>query len=566
MKSRVLIYIVATSVIAAVAIPSPLSAQDQQHSQKLPYYVVKDLGTLGGREGVAEGISDRGWVVGSANLAGDQSGHAFLWRNGVMTDLGTLGGLNSQEQWPVKDKRGLIVGAAETAAIDPFNEDFCGFDSNSGVPPTGLICVGFLWRNGVMTALPTRGGNNAQALGINNRGQAVGMAEQSSEDPNCIPPQVLDIQAVIWGPKEGEIQILPPLPGDISAWGIGINDAGQVVGLSGDCMSPNFNASGAPTPQHAVVWQNGTATNIGTLGGSYIFPWAINSKGQVTGQASPPGDTTLHSFLWWKGVMTDLGEIPGDFGSIAFGLNDAGQVVGGSCDQNFNCRAFLWQDGVMTDLNTLVKPGSTPLYLFFGNDINSRGEIAFYAFDQNKVEFHAAIGIPCDANHAGVEGCEELATDPGVVPATSERPKVSLPENIRERLSKRLGFGLFNPGATADNAQRATVNFLREDLGINSGRAASTITECSGDPSSGITDKRPDANNFQLWGNCGVDQSTHRLNGSCFTSHGITGHCQWGTANPQQCPVGAPPRSVGSWPCSRIDRILYDLWRRCQFY
>jgi hypothetical protein len=97
----------------------------------------------------------------------------------------------------------------------------------------------------------------------------------------------------------------------------------------------------------------------------------------------------------------------------------------------------------MTDLNTLVKLGSTPLYLFFGNDINSRGEIAAYAFDQSTGEFHAAVGVPCDAHHADVEGCEEQPTDPVVVPLTSERPKVTLPENIREQLRKRPGFGRF---------------------------------------------------------------------------------------------------------------------------
>ncbi|HVO61098.1 MAG TPA: hypothetical protein VMT53_09185 [Terriglobales bacterium] len=564
MKPRTLTFTIAMAVIAAVAIPGTLVAQDQQHAQKLPYYVVKDLGTLGGANAVAEGISDRGWVVGDADLPGDQSVHATLWRNGVVTDLGTLGGVNSQEQWPVKDNRGLIVGDAETAAEDPFDEDFCGFDYNAGVPSSGLICVGFLWRNGVMTALPTLGGNNAQALGINNRGQAVGMAEQSTQDPNCITPQVLDIQAVVWGPKEGEIHILPPLPGDISAWGIGINDAGQVVGLSGNCMSPNQNAPGATIPRHAVVWQKGTATNIGTLGGSYTFPWAINSKGQVVGQASPPGDTTLHSFLWWKGVMTDLGEIPGDFGSVAFGLNDAGQVVGGSCDQNSDCRAFLWQDGVMTDLNTLVKPGSTPLYLFFGNDINSRGEIAFYAFDQSSGEFHAAVAIPCDANHAGVDGWEEAATDASVVPANNERPRIVLPENIRERLQKLLGFGLIGRGATTEQHNNQSNSNLVKNLDTLDG--TSNLAECSSGAASDIADNRPDANKFQLWGNCAVDQTTNKLNGNCFTSHGITGRCQWGAANPQQCPVGALPKSLGGWPCSVTDRVFYDVGRRCQFY
>ena len=73
---------------------------------------MRDLGTLGGTQGVAEGISNRRWVVGDANLAGDQSLHATLWRNGIVTDLGMLGGVNSQEQWPLKIKlmKSPIVG------------------------------------------------------------------------------------------------------------------------------------------------------------------------------------------------------------------------------------------------------------------------------------------------------------------------------------------------------------------------------------------------------------------------------------------------------------------------
>jgi len=47
----------------------------------------------------------------------------------------------------------------------------------------------------------------------------------------------------------------------------------------------------------------------------------------------------------------------------------------------------------VTILNALVKPGSK-LQAFFGNDINSRGEIAFDAFELNG-QFHAARAIPC---------------------------------------------------------------------------------------------------------------------------------------------------------------------------
>jgi len=434
--------IAAIALFAPLAIPVGLAAQDEQQHHRKQSYAVVDLGTLGGTQGVAEGVSDRGWVVGDANLQGDLSVHATLWRNGRVTDLGTLGGTNSQEQWPVKDDRGLIVGDSEISTMDPYNEDFCGFDANNGVPPTGLICIGFLWQDGVMTALPTLGGNNAQALGVNNRGQVVGFAEQNTQNQGCAPPQVLDIQAVIWGPKPGEIHTLAPLSGDVSAWAIGINDSGQVVGLSGNCVSPNFNGNGT-SPQHGVVWQRGKATNIGTLGGSYIFPWAINAKGQVVGQASPPGDQTLHTFLWQNGVMTDLGEIPGDFGSIAFGLNDQSEVVGGSCDQNFNCRAYLWQDGVMTDVNSLVKPGSTPLYLEFGNDINSEGEIAAYAFDTSNGEYHAAVAVPCDEQHADNQACND---DSQGTHAATERPVVTPPKSVREQLRRRMPLGRFGAG------------------------------------------------------------------------------------------------------------------------
>ena len=441
MNSRMLTCITSMTLLAALAMPVGLVAQDQQdHHKKQTYYFVKDLGTLGGSGGVAEGISDRGWVVGSSSLAGDQSGHAFLWRDGVMTDLGTLGGVNSQEQWPVKDNRGLIVGSAETSAMDRFTEDFCGFDANAGFPPTGLICRGFLWHDGVMTALPTLGGNNAQALGVNNRGQVVGLAETGIQDANCTAPQVFDIEAVIWGPRAGEIHELPPLPGDASSWATGINDREQVVGLSGNCVSPNFNAPGATVPQHGVIWENGTVANLGNLGGTTTFPWAINSKGQVVGQATLADDITLHTFLWQKGVITDLGVLPGDSVSGAFGLNDRGEVVGGSCDQNFNCRAYLWQDGLMTDINTLVKPGSTPLFLVFGNDINSQGEIAAYALNPSNGELRAAVAIPCDEQHADNQACNDDSQ--GTIAAT-ERPRVVLPENVRQHLRKRLGFSNF---------------------------------------------------------------------------------------------------------------------------
>jgi probable HAF family extracellular repeat protein len=382
MNSRMLTFITWMILLALLGTPLAAQAQSEHHANQT-HYLVRDLGTLGGSGGAgasAEAISNKGWVVGVSDLAGDTTVHSFLWRDGEMTDLGTLGGLNSDERGvPISDTRGLIAGSAQTSAVDPLGENWgaTAFSCNNNGPCDGYqnIVRGFVWQNGVTTALPTLGGNNALAFGINDHGQVVGEAENSVHNPECVPPQVLDFEAVIWAPEgeSGEINIhhLPPLAGDTDGLAGEINDRGQVIGVSGPCSQ---------SVTHAVLWDHDTVTDMGNLGGNCCnSPVDINSHGHVVGYSSTAGNTTVHAFLWQEGgAMTDLGVLPGDTGSLGFGINDREQVVGFSFDQNLSARAFIWQDGVMTDLNTLVKPRSTPLYLVFGNDINSRGEIAAY--------------------------------------------------------------------------------------------------------------------------------------------------------------------------------------------
>jgi probable HAF family extracellular repeat protein len=201
----------------------------------------------------------------------------------------------------------LVAGAAETVSADPLAENFCGFNAFFSIQVTGSICRGFLWRDGRMTALPPLGGNNSNANSVNNRGQAVGAAENRTRDPNCVSPQALGYEAVVWGPGTGEIQTLPPLAGDTVSAASMINERGQVIGLSGPCVS-----LGALIGGHAVIWDQGQTTRLGTLGGTFNVPAEINSRGQVAGTSTLQLDAVYHAYLWQKGVLTDLGVLPGD--------------------------------------------------------------------------------------------------------------------------------------------------------------------------------------------------------------------------------------------------------------
>jgi probable HAF family extracellular repeat protein len=413
----------------SAAIPVGMAVQDQQQQKQQPRYTVTDLGTLGGTFVDAWGLNNRSWVEGISNLAGDQTQHAFVWRNGVMTDLGTLGGPNSIAFYS-PNERGELTGNAETLTLDPLGEDVCGYGDH-------LVCLPFVWQAGVMTSLPTTlGGSNGYAHGVNNRGQIVGSAENATHDPTCTPPQVLDFEPVIWGPKQGKFKTtqLLLLPGDTVGDALWINDNGQAVGITGSCT----------TNVHAALWQDGTVSNLGNLGGTINhIPFAINNEGQVVGQSDLPGDTTFHAFLWQNGVMTDLGTLPGDFASVAFGINGKGQMVGTSYDASGNPRAFLRQRGVMTDLNTLIPAGS-PLFLLDGNGINSSGEIVGDALQVSTGEVHAYLATPCS------RGCEDGAEGTTAAgSATSERPKIILPENVRNLLGQQLARRYRIPGQPA---------------------------------------------------------------------------------------------------------------------
>src|SRR3989442_10079197 len=94
----------------------------------------------------------------------------------------------------------------------------------------------------------------------------------------------------------------------------------------------------------------------GTVGGPVSEAYGVNDVGQVVGGTSTVS-VAGHAFLWQDGAMTDLGTL-GGIGSAALDINDLGQVVGGSGTASGGNHAVLWQNGAMPDLGT--PPGVTP--------------------------------------------------------------------------------------------------------------------------------------------------------------------------------------------------------------
>ncbi|KQV82487.1 hypothetical protein ASD15_10740 [Massilia sp. Root351] len=125
------------------------STDAARHATHYKDGILTDLGTLGGRNSVAESVNDAGVIVGKSQTAGGGSEHAFIYVNGQMTDLGTLGGGYSAAYGI--NNVGQIVGSSVNA----------NGQQNA-----------FFYHNGAMTDLGWLG-SNSYARAVNEHGQAV---------------------------------------------------------------------------------------------------------------------------------------------------------------------------------------------------------------------------------------------------------------------------------------------------------------------------------------------------------------------------------------------------------
>jgi probable HAF family extracellular repeat protein len=274
------------------------------------------LGTLGGPNSSINwnGINDPGEAVGmSETSVPDPNGEdicgfgthltclPFLWQNGVMIALPTVGGNNGQAS--AINNRGQVAGYAENGMVD-------------STCPAGItnnrIDLPVMWTKGNAQALPTIGSDpDGVAYGINNQGQAVGYSG------TCTAANY----GVVW--ENGIATALPDL-GDPGAIAYAINSHGQIVGQA-------VNSDGIPL---AALWQNNTVTSLGGLlpGDVATFATSINNRGQVVGSSFNSSNSWSHGLIWQNGVMTDLNTLfPASshlFVISASNINESGQIAG----------------------------------------------------------------------------------------------------------------------------------------------------------------------------------------------------------------------------------------------
>ena len=221
-----------------------------------------------------------------------------MWRDGVLSDLGTLtGGTSSCEEW-ISDT-GLIVGGSTNGLMD----------SQLGLPEIRAT----LWLGEKPFDLGTLGGNESIAWAVNNFGEVAGGAANNIADSNASVfglASATQVHAAIW--RNGAIQDLRTLGEGTDSMAYLGNDRGQVAGMSFTNNTIN-STTGLPTID-IFLWENGKMFDLGTLGGVSSTVNALNNRGQIAGYSDLPGDIAFHPVLGDRTGMKDLGTLGGTLG------------------------------------------------------------------------------------------------------------------------------------------------------------------------------------------------------------------------------------------------------------
>ncbi|OHB73136.1 MAG: hypothetical protein A2V70_18525 [Planctomycetes bacterium RBG_13_63_9] len=296
-------------------------------------YSVTDLGDLPGGENASEAfaINNRGQVVGVSSVVDGR--RAFLYSNGALTDLGVLEAdhrysmatdindlgevsgrsIIDEELWNTQSLRPFLYRNGQMVPLGSLGGGYGFANSINNVSEVvGLssdangVTHAFLWSSGAMSDLGSlEGGSYSCAYGINDNTQVVGTSV---------------LNGFLW--QNGQMSDLGDLVGGLGrTLAFAVNNLSQVVGYSGPLDSEH---------SFPFVWQDGVMEYLGSPSDPTPSGYArgINNRGEVVGVVSG------YPFVWDSvNGMQDLNDLLDDSGAgwrltHAYDINDRGQIVG----------------------------------------------------------------------------------------------------------------------------------------------------------------------------------------------------------------------------------------------
>jgi probable HAF family extracellular repeat protein len=173
--------------------------------------------------------------------------------------------------------------------------------------------------------------------GINDKGQIVGVSADAG-------------QASGFMFSNGRFQTIL-VPGSRSTTPLAINNRGDIVGFFGN---------------HSFVLSGSTYRTIDPPSSSSRAN-DINDRGQIVGRFIIDFSDNEHGYLLSEGIFTRI-DVPGSASTVAYGINNRGQIAGVYVDAAGE-RGFVLSNGVFTSIDV---PGSAHTQVF---GINDYGEI-----------------------------------------------------------------------------------------------------------------------------------------------------------------------------------------------
>ena len=305
---------------------------------------IEALGSLGGYINSVAAINDSGQVVGSSMLAGNQIYHSFIYKNGLMTDLGTFN-FGGQSQAIDINNAGQIVVTINT------NSHLLSLIANANgtfaYKPDGYT------QYGVSASLfPFSINNNGVLAGI-----IPGFVGYTSTAGTYTRTSNTGIVSWVSSPADTGYTVT-------SSRAYSINDGGQVVGIYNSDIYMNT------IDWHGFLYSNDSSIELG----DGVTPKDINNLGVIIGNyenGQPYLRDSLGNLITLGGnaklnAINDENQIVGNFGVTLPGENTTTQ------------HAFLYQNDRFIDLNSLINDPNW--VLVEATDINNNGQIVGIGF------------------------------------------------------------------------------------------------------------------------------------------------------------------------------------------